>query len=198
MRGRIGRNIGIGAIAFVALLIAGCSTPLVPKPEGYPRFDFPKKAYRLLDTVLPYTFELPTYARLELREAPNEANIVIPRFNATIYLTYYDRASALDTLFEDAHTMAYKHTIRADAIEETQFIDEEQRVFSILYEIKGDVASSVQFYATDSTSRFIRGSLYFYCPPNIDSLAPAVRFFRADILHMIETLRWGKEVKCQK
>lgn len=180
------------------LLLVGCGDPPIPKPMGYPRFDFPKKEYRLLDTTLPYTFEIPTYAQLQKRADGEGVNIEIPAFKTTIYLSYFNRPSALDTLFEDAHTLAYKHAIRADAIEETLYANEETQVYSILYAIKGNVASSVQFYATDSTQNFLRGSLYFYCQPNIDSLAPAVRFFRADIQHMIETLRWREEAACPR
>jgi gliding motility-associated lipoprotein GldD len=59
-----------------------------------------------------------------------------------------------------------------------------------LYEIRGDAASSVQFYLTDSTRHFLRGSLYFNVQPNADSLAPVIDFFMEDIMHLIETLEW--------
>ncbi len=171
-------------------LLAGCSNPPVPKPEGYPRFDFPEKEYGPSDSILPYSFDMPRYAQLEYRPDGSGTNIVIPRYKATIYLSYYDKPGALDTLFEDAHTMAYKHSVKADAIEEKVFENAQDSVYAMLYRIKGNVASSVQFYATDSVRRFLRGALYFYSEPNIDSLAPAVHFFEADVLRMIETLKW--------
>jgi hypothetical protein len=43
---------------------------------------------------------------------------------------------------------------------------------------------------TDSTKHYLRGSLYFDAEPNPDSLAPVVEFFRNDIIHLIETLKW--------
>ncbi|HEX2934063.1 MAG TPA: hypothetical protein VHO72_01805, partial [Bacteroidales bacterium] len=60
----------------------------------------------------------------------------------------------------------------------------------LVYDIKGNTASSVQFYVTDSTRHFIRGALYFEAQPNKDSLAPVIDFFRKDIIHLIETLKW--------
>ena len=68
--------------------------------------------------------------------------------------------------------------------------DKEKSVYGVLYEIKGNAASSVQFYATDSTKHFLRGALYFNTVPNKDSLAPAIQFVEEDIIHLIETLSW--------
>ncbi|HBI81253.1 MAG TPA: gliding motility lipoprotein GldD, partial [Bacteroidales bacterium] len=58
------------------------------------------------------------------------------------------------------------------------------------YDIKGNSASSIQFYVTDSSEHYLRGALYFRCQPNKDSLAPAIEYFTADVVHLIETLRW--------
>jgi len=63
-------------------------------------------------------------------------------------------------------------------------------VYGILYDLKGNTASSVQFYVTDSVKHFLRGSLYFEAVPDADSLAPVINFFRGDIVHLIETLKW--------
>jgi len=60
----------------------------------------------------------------------------------------------------------------------------------MLYDIKGNTASSVQFYVTDSTKKFLRGALYFAVTPSEDSLGPVIRHFREDIVHLIETLKW--------
>ncbi|MGP1460264.1 MAG: gliding motility lipoprotein GldD [Bacteroides sp.] len=185
----------IGLFVLVVALIysfalTGCSDAIVPRSCGYPRFDFPTKNYRHLDTILPYTFDLPLYARLRIDPDSMAQDIEIPQYKATIYLTYYNRASALDTLTENARTLTYKHSTRADAIDEQYYEDPERRVYAMLYRVAGDVATSVQFYATDSVSHFLRGTLYFYCVPNADSLAPAIDFFSQDVVRLIETLAW--------
>ena len=66
----------------------------------------------------------------------------------------------------------------------------ENRVYGILYDLKGNTATAVQFYVTDSVNHYLRGSLYFSAEPNADSLAPVISFFRDDIIHLIETLKW--------
>ncbi|GAH55852.1 unnamed protein product, partial [marine sediment metagenome] len=95
-------------------------------------------------------------------------------------------------LLEDSHTLAYKHTIKAQAIQEKLFVDETRKVYGIMYEIKGDAASSVQFFLTDSTSHYLRGALYFSLQPNADSLAPVIRFFKEDIVHLIPAFKPAK------
>ncbi len=170
--------------------LSSCGEPRVPRSYGYPRFDFPEKCYRWIDTTLPYAFELPCYARLRIDTDSMSQDIEVPQYKATIYLTYYDRASALDTLTENARTLTYKHSMRADAIDEQYYENPENRVYAILYKVAGDVATSVQFYATDSVSRFLRGTLYFYCVPNADSLKPAIEYFSQDVVRLIETLQW--------
>ncbi len=93
-------------------------------------------------------------------------------------------------LVEDIHTIAYKHIIKADDIIEQPFSFPERKVYGIIYDIKGNTASSFNFYATDSSRNFLSGALYFNVIPNKDSLAPVVSFFSADIEHLIETLNW--------
>ena len=51
-------------------------------------------------------------------------------------------------------------------------------------------ASAVQFYVTDETSHFLRGSLYFNSPPNADSLAPVITFVKDDMMHLLNTFQW--------
>jgi gliding motility-associated lipoprotein GldD len=70
------------------------------------------------------------------------------------------------------------------------FENSEKRIFGIFYDLKGNTASAVQFYVTDSTKHYLRGSLYFEAEPNADSLAPVIEFFREDVIHLIETLKW--------
>jgi gliding motility-associated lipoprotein GldD len=119
-------------------------------------------------------------------------NVEFKPYKSKIHLSYKPVNQNVSKFIEDAHTLAYKHAIKADAIEENLITDEKRKVYGLVYEIKGNAASSVQFYVTDSLKNFLRGSLYFEVQPNKDSLAPAIDFFRKDILHLIETLKWKK------
>ena len=176
------------------LTTTGCQRTYSPKPEGYLRIDFPEKAYRLFDSACPYSFEVPVYAYVvpdtDRFSEPYWVNIDFPRFDGKIHISYKKVRNNLDRYTEDSRTLAYKHSIKADAIKETLYGNDSSHVYGILYEIKGNAASSLQFFVTDSTRNFLRGSLYFNVQPNKDSLAPVISFFREDIINLMETVRW--------
>jgi gliding motility-associated lipoprotein GldD len=65
-----------------------------------------------------------------------------------------------------------------------------KRIFGTYYRVKGNAASSVQFYITDSVKNFLRGSLYFYAVPNPDSIAPVLSFIDKDVSHLIDSFEW--------
>ena len=177
-----------------ALLLSGCGQPAVPRPAGYFRIELPEKHYVKYETPCAYSIEYPEYGRINLRPAAATdtcwMDIEFPSFRAMIHLTYFNLNGNLASLTEMSRELAYKHTIRADAIDEKLWADDSSHVYGILYDLKGNTASSVQFYVTDSTRHYLRGSLYFMAQPNEDSLMPVIGFLREDIFHLIETLNW--------
>ncbi|MDX2444382.1 MAG: gliding motility lipoprotein GldD [Bacteroidales bacterium] len=182
-------------IFIVILLIAGCRDRYTPKPRGYYRIDFPQKKYKQFKSDCPYSFEYPEYSVVKKDESTNTEpcwiNIDFPRYNGSIHISYKNVTGNLNAVLEDAHTLAYKHTVKADAINEHLINKSNDRVFGILYDIEGNAASSVQFYLTDSTDHFLRGALYFKTRVEKDSLAPVIDFFRQDIIHFIDTFEWN-------
>ena len=193
--------------SFLTILILvstflSCREVAVPKPKGYFRIDLPKKQYITFNNELartsnmPFSFEYPVYGNLtfqvENKNEPGWFNIEFPAYRAKIYLTYKDVGKDFEGLMEQTYTMNVKnHIAKADAIDEKVFNNEENKVYGILYDLKGNTASAVQFYVTDSIKHYLRGSLYFSAEPDADSLAPVIEFFRQDIIKMIETLKWN-------
>jgi gliding motility-associated lipoprotein GldD len=180
-----------------------CHEVTVPKPKGYFRIDLPKRQYRLFNDQtgenpdMPFSFEYPAYGQLtfqvENKTDPGWFNIEFPPFKAKIYFTYKDVKNDFAGLMEQTYKMNVKnHITKADAINEQVFNNEKDKVFGILYDLKGNTASAVQFYVTDSLNHYLRGSLYFSAEPNADSLEPVIQFFREDIIHLIGTLKWKK------
>jgi gliding motility-associated lipoprotein GldD len=181
-------------LLFILLLPYGCNNNYTPKPRGYFRIDFPEKKYQLLNTDCPFSFEYPIYGKAvkdsDKNAEPCWLNLEFPQYKSKIHLSYKSVKKNVAVFIEDSHTLAFKHSIKADAIEPTTIIDQKRNVYGLIFDIKGNAASSVQFYLTDSIRHFLRGSLYFENQPNKDSLAPAIEFFRKDIVHLIETLKW--------
>ncbi len=117
-------------------------------------------------------------------------NLSFPQLNGKIHLSYKAVNEDLNAYITDSRELVYKHTVKAQGITESPFIQREQKRYGMVYDLKGDVASAVQFFITDSTEHFLRGSLYFNCRPNRDSLNPVIDFLREDIIHLIETTQW--------
>lgn len=185
----------VSVLIMTSLFMSSCEQEYSPKPKGFFRITLPEKEYTSFTPEgCPFTFEMPVYAR-EVRDSSRLAepcfmDIQFPAFNATIYLTYKPVNNNLQKLYEEHRSMTMKHIPKANAIEESAYNNPPAKVYGSQYTIKGNAASSTQFYLTDSTSNFIRGSLYFYSLPQPDSIAPVLAFINADIRHMIETFRW--------
>lgn len=185
-------RIAIVSMMFV-LYLSGCNH-YTPLPRGYFRIGLPEKNYQVFDTVFPYQFSYPEYGQvIPDSDSPNEpywVNVVFPRFNSTIHISYKRIDFNVEQVMEDSRKLAYKHVIKADAIGERFFQDDEHKLYGILYEIKGNAASPLQFAVTDSCRHFLRGSLYFNSIPNKDSLAPVIDFLKEDVMVLMESIVW--------
>lgn len=187
----------------------GGDTQYTPKPKGYMRIDFPGHQYAEPDSMhigsdtsaidvvdLPFTFETNSVTLVTLKKNERRlkwVDIKYPAYNGVIFLTYIplrekgDLAGQIDTSTQ----LLTKHYSFSSGIDERLFVNEEERVYATSYLLKGqNVASTYQFWATDSVNHFLRGSLYIDCVPNNDSLAPVLEYLQQDMDHLIETLKW--------
>lgn len=189
------RNLLVAFTLLSLLMAVSCKKEYIPKPRGYFRIDFPEKAYVRVDSAgLPYRFEIPVYGRLEADKEriaePYWMNLKIPKNKAEVHISYKKVEGNLAALTEDSRTLAYKHSIKADAINERIFVNPQKKVYGTIYQIEGNAASPLQFYLTDSTRHFLRGALYIREVPNIDSIRPVIDFLTPDVIHLIETTEW--------
>lgn len=187
-------TIQLFSIFLMLLFFTACDPPSVPKPRGYFRIDVPEKNYSEFNpSTCPFSFQIPEYAIVvydtnRLAE-PCWMYLRFPKFNAEVFLSYKPVNNNLNKLVEDARTMVYKHTVKADAINEKRF-STPYNASGVYYEIGGNAASSIQFYVTDSSRHYLRGALYFNAAPNKDSLQPVVTFLKDDVVRLINTLQW--------
>lgn len=191
------RNILFVLSALFLLAAISCQREYIPKPRGYFRISFQEKAYIKSDPVaLPYQFEIPVYGKIvpdnERLAELYWVNLEIPQHKAEVHLSYKKVENNLRKLTEDSRELAYKHSIKADAIDERIFVNPEKKVYGTIYLIDGNTASPLQFYLTDSTTHFLRGALYIREVPNIDSIRPVIDFLTPDVIHLIETTEWTR------
>lgn len=174
-----------------------------PKPRGYFKIELPEKKYQAFTKEgYPYQFEYPVYTQIEkdtmffdnAAENPWWINITSNELNAKIYISYKEinAQNSLLKLLDDSYKMSHYHSKKANYINENNVFHTPNNVHGLFYEVGGNAASSLQFFATDSTKHFIRGALYFNTTPNVDSLAPLNKFMRKDMEHLIQTLKWTR------
>ena len=176
-------------LPMLLVLLLGCKDDPVPKPRAMLRLDYPAQAYRLMDSECPYTFE---YNQMASSEFQGNCNLVLDYrdMKGSIYLTYKPVEGNIRELLADAQKLSYEHVVKADNILEQPYVNAEDRIYGMFYEVKGDAASQSQFYVTDSVKHFVTGSLYFYAKPNYDSILPAAVYMQRDIRRIMESLRW--------
>ncbi|WP_339886218.1 gliding motility lipoprotein GldD [Polaribacter vadi] len=171
------------------LLFISCDEPVLPKPKAYLSLEYPKKEYKKLEVLRPYSFDVLKSTTI-IDEKNNWLKITYPNLKASIDITYRPVENNLRELLTEAEKLVFKHAVKAEQIVPKDFINPKKRVFGSIYEITGNAASHLQFHVTDSTNNFIKGSLYFYAKPNYDSILPAVDYIKKDVLKLVETLEW--------
>jgi len=180
-------------------LMMGCNSPVVPKNKGYSAVHFPEKKYQTFNEPgYPYSFEYPIYAKInkdvsyfgEAKKKDYWMDINFPDNNATFKVTYLPiHTNELDARIREAYTFVNNHNSMANGINDSAFVTT-NGVYGIFFQLGGNVATPYQFFLTDSTHHFFRGSLYFDTTPNADSLAPVNAFILKDLEHLVNTFKW--------
>ncbi|NJB71190.1 gliding motility-associated lipoprotein GldD [Saonia flava] len=178
-------------IVILILVFVGCKDDnVLPKPKAMLRLDYSvEPTKRLKSSNCHYNFEYNQMARIEAGDNCS-MSLDYPMMKGSIFITYKKVEGNINSLLADAQKLSYEHAIKADNIINQPFVNEDDRVYGMFYEVKGNAASQAQFYVTDSTDHFVTGSLYFYAKPNYDSIYPAAIYLQKDIRRIMESLRW--------
>lgn len=192
-------------IVCLIISLASCNgdDAALPKPRIYPRVQYPEKSFKSFEQAeCPFTMQIPAYTiymkdTLKTREEEKYTcwfDLFSPELNAKMHMSYIDFSGRqrFDELVEDAFEMVDKHNIKAYYRDEIKLSFPEKNLYGLIFEIDGPVASPLQFYLTDSTNHFLRGSLYFNDVVNRDSIEPVYHFIRQDIEPMFESFSWTK------
>lgn len=183
-------------LIIVVLGVIGCKKTYTPKGYGYYRIDVPEFNYEhFAPKGYPYQFELSTNAVVDFqpRDAePYWIDIRYPQFRAKIHCTYKRIRNRKDfrAFSNECQDFVYNHVNKASSIPEKEFSNDSLHVWGLFYELRGNTASPIQLYLTDSVHHFFRGAVYIESLPNQDSLAPVINYIVADAMHLVETFQW--------
>lgn len=175
---------------FLILILASCAKDPLPKPSGELRLEYPAHKYQKFSSDCPYTFDYSTSAEIQSGKRACWYYINYPKMKAKVFITYFPIHNDFNLHVKEAEKLVYEHTIKASSIDTKSFSYPEKKVYGNFYELKGESASNVQFYVTDSTKHFLTANLYFNSRPKPDSLAPAIDYIKNDMRHIIDTFKW--------
>jgi len=187
-------------MSLVQGMLSGCADQetRVPKPRAYPRIDFPERNFvSFQETDCPFTFQYPDYMHVVAKENffhdtlqhPCWFDMDAPSLGAKLHCSYFDITpeKSLDQLITDAFKIADQINQRANYMDEIR-VANVHGVSGLLMEFSGSAASPLHFFMTDSTTHFLKASLYFQSKVVPDSLAPITGFLREDLATMINSL----------
>ena len=169
--------------------MVSCGKETLPKPAPYLKLQYPEATYQKIQFDGLFTFEISDQAKIKFKNK-NWVSVEYPQLKATVHITYRPVNNDLGQILKEVEKLTFEHTIKADAINAVPYENLQKRVFGKLYNIEGNVATNIQFRATDSLKHVLSGALYFYSRPNYDSIVPAIKYLEKDIIHLIETLEW--------
>lgn len=179
-------------LIFSVLSVSSCGEETLPKPKAGLRLEYPKAEYKKYsgNSECLFSFDINSLSSVREKGKSCDLDIEYPKMKATIYLSYKRVNNNIRNLLRDAQKFTYDHTIKADNIASTLFVNDTTRVYGMFYQVYGNAASQAQFYVTDSVSNFISGSVYFKVTPNYDSVQPASNYLEKDVRRIMESLRW--------
>jgi gliding motility-associated lipoprotein GldD len=173
----------------ICFSLLSCGDEKMPKPAGQLSLEYPPAKYMKFSNSCGFDFD-----KNELAEVKATSNcgleIHYPKMKATVYLTYKPVQNNLDKLLTDAQKLTYEHVIKANDIAEQPYINLDNKVYGMFYQVGGNAATNAQFYVTDSTKNFVTASMYFYSKPNFDSILPAADYIKNDMKQIIESIKW--------
>lgn len=187
----------------ISLFVIACNSTEGPiaKPRMFPKVEFPDRNFISFDNKeCDFSFEHPDYLAYGKDSIRFEENYKYPcwfdlnskSLNTTLHFSYLKVNSQkdIDININDAFKMVNEHNIKALARKESIIENKDAKVYGLLFEIDGNVASPLQFFLTDSTQHFIRASLYFNDKVNQDSTKIIYDFIKKDIDAMINSFEW--------
>ena len=181
-------------------LSVSCSSDYTPKPKGYFHIDLPEPVYSDVVDYPDFKFNISNQiSKEDMKYQPEEMkkrngigfNLNYSNLNAKIYCTYFRiNKSDFPAYMEESKQMVYVREKKAKGVVEREYGFLEQKVYGIIYEIKGEAISPIQFVVSDSARSFFRGALYFDTYLNRDSIAPVLAYINKDIQEIIESFQW--------
>ena len=181
------------SLFFFTLIIFSCNEPNLPKQNGFFRIEFKEPYYSVYEEIdTPFKFYYNSSSTNLDQIGSDQFLFDYKDLNLSLNLSFYNINSSqdLEKKARDFSLILDTHTKKSNGVILREYDNHNKSVFGKLYEIKGDVASPIQFYITDSINNFIGGSVNLNSKLKYDSIYPSIQYIKKDILVLYESINW--------
>ena len=182
------------SLFFFTLIIFSCNESNLPKQNGFLRIEFKEPYYSIYEEIdTPFNFYYNSNSTDLIKIGNNQFLFDYRDLNLSLNLSFYNIKSSqdLEKKSRDFSLILDTHTKKSNGVILREYDNDYRKIFGKLFEIKGDVASPIQFYLTDSLSNFISGSVNLKFKSNYDSIYPSIQYVKNDVLVLYESINWN-------
>ena len=168
-------------------------TNYLPREKGFLRLEFEKPTYDTFSSEaskLNFIFNN-AYSSFEI---VSDEKIVLKYKDIKIDLVLSDveleNLSSFEESIRNFYVFLEPHRKKSNQISIKEFKSVDNKRFAKVFEMRGPVASPLQFYVTDSINHFLFGSMNVMVKSNYDSIYPSIMYVKNDIFSIIESVNW--------
>ena len=168
-------------------------TNYLPREKGFLRLEFEKPTYDTFSSEaskLNFIFNN-AYSSFEI---VSDEKIVLKYKDIKIDLVLSDveleNLSTFEESIRNFYVFLEPHRKKSNQISIKEFTSVDNKRFAKVFEMRGPVASPLQFYVTDSINHFLFGSMNVMVKSNYDSIYPSIMYVKNDIFSIIESVNW--------
>ena len=177
-------------------LFFSCVESNLPKQSAFLRIEFPEPNYiatKEIKLPIDFYYNLSAVDVSVTNSKQLSFNYANMKMSIDLFLKKMIETNDLENNFRDFSLILETHSKKSNGIFVREYEDVNNSVYAKIFELRGDVASPIQFYLTDSISNFISGSLNLKFKSKYDSIFPTIQYVKNDILFFVESLNWRSE-----
>ena len=179
---------------FLLFLFSCDETNYLPREKGFLRLEFEKPTYDTFSNEssgLNFIYN-DAYSTFEI---VSDEKIVLGYKDIKIRIVLSDveleSLSSFEESIQNFYMFLEPHRKKSNQISIKEFTSADNNRFAKVFEMRGPVASPLQFYVTDSTNHFLFGSMNIMERSDYDSIYPSIMYVKNDIFSIIESVNWG-------
>ena len=178
---------------FLLFLFSCDETNYLPREKGFLRLEFEKPTYDTFSNEssgLNFIYN-DAYSTFEI---VSDEKIVLGYKDIKIRIVLGDvelkNSSSFEESIQNFYMFLEPHRKKSNQISIKEFTSADNNRFAKVFEMRGPVASPLQFYVTDSTNHFLFGSMNIMEKSDYDSIYPSIMYVKNDIFSIIESVNW--------